>query len=223
MLDDPEAAAAERLAAAAAAGGHIALTGGSTPGRAYERAAGLGADWSRSTLWWGDERCVAPDHEQSNFRLARLSLLDRLPGPAPAARRIEGERGPGPGAAAYEAALRDAFGDDLPRLDLVLLGLGPDGHCASLFPHAPALKERRRAAVGVERPGLAPWLPRVTLTLPVLAAAREVVFLVTGREKAGAVQRAFASPPSPAVPGSLVAAEACSLTVLLDEGAAAGL
>ena len=170
VLDDPAQRAAELLTAAAAGtGSQIALTGGSTPRRAYRLAAEAGADWSRATLWWGDERCVAADHDLSNFRLAREALLERLPGPPPATRRIEGELGPLRGAEAYEAALRDAFGAGIPRLDLVLLGVGPDAHCASLFPWAPALHERRRLAVGVERAGLAPWVAPVSythLTLP---------------------------------------------------------
>lgn len=220
VLDDPARRAAELLATAAQAGAQIALTGGSTPRRAYELAAEAGADWSRATLWWGDERCVAAEHEQSNFRLAREALLERLPGSPPATRRIEGELGPLRGAAGYEAALREAFGTAVPQLDLVLLGVGPDAHCASLFPGAPALEERRRLAVGVERAGLAPWVARVSLTVPVLAAAREVVFLVTGADKAEAVARAFDEPPSAAAPAGLVAAAAGSVTVLLDRAAA---
>ena len=214
VLDDPAQAVAERLAAAAESGAQIALTGGSTPRMAYERAAELGADWSSATLWWGDERCVAPDHEHSNYRFAREALLDRLPAVAPAVRRIEGERGPEEGARVYEGAL--------PRLDLVLLGVGPDGHCASLFPNAPALEEAERTVVGVAKAGLAPWVPRVTLTLPVLGAAREVVFLVTGADKAEAVVRAFETPPSAAVPASLVVAAAAAVSVILDRGASGG-
>lgn len=220
VLDDPAPRAAELLAAAAEVGSQIALTGGSTPRRAYELAAEAGSDWSRATLWWGDERCVGPEDERSNFRLAREALLERLPGPGPAIRRIEGELGPVRGAEAYEGALRDTFGAGLPRLDLVLLGLGPDAHCASLFPGAPALDERARAVVGVERAGLAPWVARVSLTVSALAAAGEVVFLVTGADKARAVSRAFDEPLSGAAPASLVAAEAASVTVLLDPEAA---
>ena len=222
VLDDPARRAAELLAAAAEAGSQIALTGGSTPRRAYELAAEAGADWSRATLWWGDERCVAPDDERSNFRLAREALLERLPGKPPATRRIEGELGPLRGAEAYEAALLEGFAGGIPRLDLVLLGVGPDAHCASLFPGAPQLDEHGRLAVGVERPGLEPWVARVSLTVPVLAAARMVVFLVTGADKADAVRRAFGEAPSPGAPASLVAAAASSVTVLLDRDAALG-
>ena len=223
VLKDPAAAAAERLAAAANAGGQIVLTGGSTPRVAYERLATMNVDWSACTLWFGDERCVPPDDEHSNFGMARDALLNRLPGAAPDVRRIEGERGPDEGANAYERELREAFGDQLPRFDLLLLGLGPDAHCASLFPNQPSLDERERLAVGIERPGLAPWIPRVTLTVPVINAAREVVFLVAGAEKAAAVERAFAGKPDRGAPASLIAPASGAMTVLLDPAAAGRL
>ena len=192
VLEDPAGEAVDRLAAAAGAGEQIVLTGGSTARLAYERLAARDVDWSRCTLWFSDERCVPPDDERSNYGMARDALFDRLPGEAPDVRRIPGELGPDAGAAAYETELRAAFGEGIPRFDLVLLGLGPDGHCASLFPGDPALEERERLAVGVARAGLAPLVPRVTLTLPVLNAARQVLFLVTGADKAAAAARAFA-------------------------------
>jgi 6-phosphogluconolactonase len=220
VLEDPAREAAERLAAAVGAGGQIALTGGSTPRQAYERLAAMALDWSGCTLWFGDERCVPPDDERSNFGMFRDALLDRLPGDAPDVRRIPAELGPDEGAAAYERELRQAFGKAIPRFDLVLLGLGPDGHCASLFPGNPALEERERLAVGVARAGLAPWVPRVTLTVPVLNAARQVVFLVTGADKSAAVERAFSGQPDRRTPASLVAPTSGTLTVLLDRSAA---
>ena len=223
VLDDPAGEAAERLAAAASAGGQIALTGGSTARLAYERLVPAEVDWSRCTLWFGDERCVPPGDEHSNFGMARDALFDRLPGGVPDVRRIPGELGPEAGAAAYEHELRTAFGVEMPRFDLVLLGLGPDGHCASLFPGDSALEERERLAVGIARAGLAPWVPRVTLTLPVLNAAREVLFLVAGADKAAAVARAFAGGPDPGVPASLVAPGDGTLTVLTDAAAATKL
>ena len=177
VLDDPAADAARRLAAAASAGGHVALTGGSSPRAAYEQAGGLSAQWGEATLWWGDERCVPPDDDRSNYGLARDALIARLD-PAPTVERIRGEDGPGPGAEHYERALRTAFGDRPPAFDLLLLGLGPDGHCASLFPGAPALGVGDRWVVGVERAGQPPYVPRISLTLPALTAARETVFLV---------------------------------------------
>lgn len=223
VLEDPVVEAAERLAAAVGAGGQIVLTGGSTARPAYERLASREVDWSRCTLWFGDERCVPPADEDSNFGMFRESLLDRLPGKPPDVRRIPGELGPDAGAAAYEHELRGAFGKEIPRFDLVLLGLGPDGHCASLFPGDPALEERDRLAVGVARSGLAPWVPRVTLTLPVLNAARQALFLVTGADKAAAVARAFAGSPDRHTPASLVAPADGTLTVLTDRAAATQL
>jgi 6-phosphogluconolactonase len=219
VMDDPAAAAAERLAEAAAGGGHVALAGGSTPRAAYERAATMDIDWSGSTLWFGDERCVPPDHEHSNYRMVKEALLDRIPGGPAAVKRMEGERGPDEGASAYEAELRTAFGDEIPRLDLILLGLGPDAHTASLFPGDAALGEGERLAVGVPTPGMAPLVSRVTVTLPVVNAAREVVFLVSGEDKADAVARAFAGVQDPSAPASLVRPESGSLTLLADAAA----
>lgn len=223
VLDDPAAELAERLARAADLGSQIALTGGSTPRIAYERAAALGADWSSATIWFGDERCVPPDHEHSNYGMAKGALLDRLAAPPAAVHRIEGELGPDAGARAYEGELREAFGADVPRLDLVLLGLGPDAHCASLFPRDEALSEEDRLATGVNTPGMAPLVARVTLTLPVLNAAREVVFLAAGEGKADAVRRAFSGIRDPDAPASLVSPSDGSLTLLLDPPAAAQL
>jgi 6-phosphogluconolactonase len=224
VVEDPAAPACERLVRVAARGGHIALAGGSTPRAAYERAAEAGAEWAAATLWFGDERCVPPDDERSNYRLAREALLDRLGAAGPAVRRIEGELGPDAAAAAYEAALFDAFGsEDAPRLDLVVLGLGPDAHCASLFPGKPALVVSDRLVTGVPEPGLEPRVPRVTLTLPAINAAREVVFLATGPAKAEAVARAFGDRPDPAAPAALVRPRSGRMTVLLDPPAARGL
>jgi 6-phosphogluconolactonase len=180
-------------------------------------------DWPRCTLWFGDERCVPPADERSNFGMVRDSMLDRLPDPPPDVRRIAGELGPEDGAAAYERELREAFGEGIPRFDLVLLGLGPDGHCASLFPGDPALDEHERLVVGVARSGLAPWVPRVTLTLPVLNAALQVLFLVTGADKAEAAAKAFAGGPDPGTPASLVAPVGGTLTVLTDPSAGRSL
>ena len=223
VLDDPAAAAAERIAAVASGGGHVALTGGSTPRAAYERLAGMDVDWSGCTLWFGDERCVPADHEHSNYGMARAALLDRLVRPVPAVRRMAGELGPQRGADAYADELRAQFGEGLPALDLVLLGIGPDAHCASLFPGSPALDERARAVVGVEEAGLEPFVPRITLTLPAINAAREVVFLVAGAAKADAVARAFAGVPDRSAPASLVSPVPGSLTVMLDRAAAGRL
>ena len=222
MLDDPAAEAAERLVAAVGAGGHVALAGGSTPRVAYERASGARVEWSAATLWYGDERCVAPDDPRSNHAMVREALLERLPGSRPSVVRIQGERGAEEAAALYEAALREALGAR-PRLDLVLLGLGSDGHCASLFPGKPAVEERERLAVGVPEAGLEPWVPRVTLTLPVINDAHEVVVLVSGEGKADAVAGAFGPAPDAALPAALVRPRPGRLTLLLDPAASARL
>jgi 6-phosphogluconolactonase len=219
VCDDPEGAAREaarRLAAAARAGGSIVLTGGSTPRRAYELAAGLEPDWSRVELWWGDERCVPPDDERSNYRLARESLLEQLGAPPADVHRIRGELGATAAAEEYDRALEGV------RLDLVLLGLGSDGHAASLFPNAPTLDERERRAVAAEA-GLEPFVDRVTLTVPELSSAMRIVWLVTGTAKAQAVRRAFAEAPTSAVPASLIRSSGGADITILDQEAAAGL
>jgi 6-phosphogluconolactonase len=130
--------------------------------------------------------------------------------------RIEGELDPDVAAARYDDELRGT------TLDLVLLGIGPDGHTASLFPNAPSLDERERLAVAAA-PGLEPRVTRVTLTIPALAAAREIVFLIAGPDKADAVARAFAGEPDPATPSSLVRSAGGRTVVVVDEAAAAGL
>lgn len=219
VVADAEAAArevAERLASAAQAGGHVALSGGSGPGRAYKLAATLAPDWSAVEVWWGDDRCVPPDDERSNYRMAREALLDRLAVAPRAVHRIEGELEPEDAARRYDAELQGV------RLDLNLLGIGPDGHTASLFPNAPSLAERERLAVAAEA-GLEPFVPRITLTVAAASAALDVLFLVTGSEKADAAARAFAGPPDPAVPASLVRSDTGRTTAVLDQEAASRL
>jgi len=223
VVDDPAAEVAERLVEAAAAGGHIALSGGSTPKRAYELAAARDIDWSAATLGFGDERCVPPDHPDSNYRMTAEALLGRLAdGRRPRAMRIEGELGHEAAAAAYETLVREELGNH-PRLDFALMGLGPDGHTASLFPGKPAVEEHRRLVAPVPEAGMDPQVPRVTLTLPVFNAAREVVFLVAGADKAEAVARAFGEPPDETVPSAHLRPGAGTLAVVLDEAAAARL
>lgn len=229
IVEDPAAAAAELVATVVRQPGHhdVALAGGSTPRRSYELLAATDLDWGDTDLWLGDDRCVPADHEHSNFRMVEEELVDRIPrGRRPRAlHRIPGELGPHPAAEAFEGELRTAFdvGGSFPAFDLILLGIGPDAHTASLFPGDAALGERERWAVGVETPGMAPLVSRVTLTLPVLDAAREVVFLISGADKADAVARAFGDAPDPAAPASLVRPTAGNLTVLLDAPAAARL
>lgn len=212
VSDDPAQEAAELLAAAS---GHVAITGGSTPRVAYERAAGLREDWSGVDFWFTDERCVGPEHEHSNFGMANRALLSSAEGAT--VHRMRGELGPEDGAAAYENELGE-LGPE--ALDLILLGVGPDAHICSLFPGDDALGERERRVVGVETPGMAPLVARITLTLPVVNASARIVFLVTGEDKAEAMQRVLAGPPDPRAPGSLVAEGAIAL---LDPAAAARL
>lgn len=196
IVDDPAAAVGELLADQARAGGSIVLTGGSTPGNAYRHAAELERDWSKVTLWWGDERCVPPDDERSNYRLAKETLLDRLDAPPAAVHRIRGEAPPADAAAELDDALAGV------TLDLLLLGLGPDGHMASLFPGSPQLAiTDRRATDGPA--GLEPWVHRITFTVPTIQSATRVVFLVTGAGKADAVAAAFGGEISETVPASL--------------------
>jgi 6-phosphogluconolactonase len=195
--------AANLLAEAAERGGHIVITGGSTPKAAYTRLAELGADWSRTEIWFSDERCVPPDHEQSNFKMANASLLSKIR--PRGVHRMRGELGPDDGTIEYDKELVTAFGPGVvAAFDLILLGLGPDAHCASLFPGNPELGIRDANVTGVEHPGMAPLVQRITLTLPVLNAGAQVVFLVSGEDKADAVARAFKGPPTPDAPASLV-------------------
>jgi 6-phosphogluconolactonase len=207
---------AEELAAAARAGAAIALTGGRSPGRAYELAAEREPDWSRATLWWGDERCVPPDDERSNYLLAKEGLLDNIAVQPAQAYRIRGEAGPEEAAREYDGLLDGA------ALDLVLLGLGPDGHAASLFPNQSTLDERSRRAIPA-RPTLEPFVDRVTVTLPVLCSAPDVLFLASGAEKAEAVERAFGRPAGPDAPASLIRSTNGRTRLVVDQAAAARL
>ncbi len=206
---------AERLARAARQGVHIALTGGRTPEQAYKEAAQREPDWSRTEIWWSDERCVPPDDDLSNCALAKHTLLDRLERNPRAIHRIKGELGKERAAADYELELGDTV------FDLELLGVGRDGHVASLFPNAPTLHESRRVLPA--EPGLEPFVDRVTLSIPTLNSAREIVFALSGTEKAEAARRAFASTPSPETPASLVRALDGRTTAILDRAAAAKL
>jgi 6-phosphogluconolactonase len=217
VVDDPAAVVAEMLAAAARRGGHVVLTGGSTPAAAYEIAAQLEPDWSRTELWWGDDRCVPPEHEWSNYGMAKQTLLDNLAVQPAAVHRMRGELGREAGAEDYDLAL-----GDLARFDLMLLGLGSDGHIASLYPDQPTLDETERRVIGAEA-HLEPFVDRITLTLPMLRAAHAIVFLVEGDDKADAVARGFAGPPTRSTPASLVRAVSGTTTLVLDPAAASKL
>jgi 6-phosphogluconolactonase len=216
IVDDADAAseaAAARIAEAVDSGGHVGLSGGSGPRQAYERVAVLRPDWSGVDLWWVDERCVPPDEGNSNYRMIREALLDGL-ARGPEVHRVRGELAPQEAADEYDAAL------DGVTLDFALMGIGPDGHTASLFPNAPTLEETERRALVAEA-GMEPYVPRVTMTRPVLGAARSMIYLATGESKADAVERAFAQPPSPATPASLVRGQ--RTTAILDRAAASRL
>jgi 6-phosphogluconolactonase len=216
VVNDPAATVGELIAGRAKEGGSIVLTGGSTPGLAYERAAERTRDWSRVDLWWGDERCVPPDDERSNYRLAKETLLDRLEVPPRSVHRVRGELAPEEAAAELDRELAGV------ELHLLLLGLGPDGHVASLFPGSPQLSvEDRRATSGPA--GLEPFVDRVTMTMPTLRSAYRIVFLVTGAQKADAVAAAFGDRIDESVPGSLVRLAPVAIEVFLDQAAASKL
>ena len=195
----------------------VALAGGATPHAAYELLAtepfAAGVDWAHVHLFWGDERGVPPDHPDSNYRMARETLLDKVEIPAADVHRIRCELEPAQAAAAYERELEKALGED-GRFDLILLGLGADGHTASLFPGTAALEERERWVLAVYVEKLKAW--RVTLTLPVINTARHVIFLVSGTSKAETLARVRASEPLPA---GLVQPVAGRLLWLLDKDA----
>ena len=214
--DEVASVVANELVERARKGHSLVLTGGGTPRRAYELAAEREPDWSAASLWWSDERCVPPEDERSNFRLARESLLDRVEAPPREVQRIRGELGGEEAAREYDQLVRGT------RFDYILLGIGPDGHAASLFPCQPTLKERERRAVPAEAK-LEPFVERVTLTVPVLSAAPEVVFIVTGEEKADAVERAFARPPGPETPASLIRSTQGRTRLVADAAAASRL
>jgi 6-phosphogluconolactonase len=205
---------AERLVEQAQAGGSIVLTGGSTPRHAYEIAAEQQRDWSRVELWWGDERCVPPSDQRSNFGMAKAALLDRLEGEPAAVHRMQGELGRDDGVAEYKHELAgvDTF-------DLVLLGLGPDGHVASLFPNFPTLDVTSRDVIGSEA-GYEPFVDRISLTLPRICNTEELIFLATGEDKADAVARAFGGKASPQTPGSLARSTEGTTRAVLDRAAA---
>jgi 6-phosphogluconolactonase len=218
IVDTPKevtAFVAERLARAAREGVHIALTGGSTPAPAYEEAARREGDWSRAELWWSDERCVPADDELSNYALAKRAILDHLEQQPRSVHRIRGELGKEAAAADYDRELGDTI------FDLELLGVGSDGHVASLFPNAPTLQQPGRVLPA--EAGLAPFVDRVTLSIAALSSAREILFAATGAEKADAVRRAFAEEPDPATPASLVRSSEGRTTAILDRAAGAKL
>jgi 6-phosphogluconolactonase len=199
----------------------VALAGGSTPKATYEELARDFADkldWSRVHVFFGDERTVPPEHEDSNYGMARETLLDHVP--AGSVHRMRAELPPEEAAAAYDEELRGFFGPEgLPRFDLILCGLGEDGHTLSLFPETAALEGTDRWVVA--NPVLKLETTRLTLTLPVVNAARAVTFLVAGEGKAGAVKEILEGDADPrAYPARLVHPQDGDLTWMLDRAAA---
>ena len=237
---EPDAAALARHAAqyfveaverAVAARGRarIAMSGGSTPKATFALLADATQPWrarmpwGKLDLWWVDERCVPPDHPDSNYRMTRKALLDHVPIQPEQIHRIEGELEPELAAARYESELRDSFrleGAELPKFDLVALGMGPDGHTASLFPHTQSLHEVRRLATASYVETKDSW--RVTLTWPVINCAAEVFFLVGGEDKAQILKEVLTGPRDvERLPSQLIAPANGRLTLLLDRAAAA--
>lgn len=221
-LADEAAARVERVALETPPGGTatIALAGGDTPRAAYQHLAGRCPPWGRVAFYLSDERCVPPDAEGSNYGMAREALLDRIPLRPSQVHRILGELDPAEAARLAEEDVRATVpGSPWPMFDLMLLGMGPDGHTASLFPGAPELEESGRLMVPVHRPEMPqPW--RVSMTMPVINASRRILMMVGGADKAPMVRRAIAGDAS--IPAGRLR-PAGRLTWLVTEDAAAEL
>jgi 6-phosphogluconolactonase len=238
-LVEPDAAALARRAAqyfvelsekAVAARGRarIAISGGSTPKATFALLADPAQPWcarmpwSKLDLWWVDERCVPPDDADSNYRMTRQAMLDHVPLKPEQIHRIQGELEPDAAAARYDAELRKNFhleSAELPQFDLIQLGMGPDGHTASLFPHTQALHELTRLAVANHVQNKDAW--RVTLTRPVINRGWQVFFLIGGSDKAQILKEVFAGPSDPErLPSQFIKPVSGILTLLLDRAAA---
>jgi 6-phosphogluconolactonase len=221
----------EHIERAVAARGRarIAISGGSTPKATFALLADPAQPWrtrmpwSKLDLWWVDERCVPPSDSDSNYRMTREAMLDQIPLKPEQIHRIEGELEPEAAAARYESELRSAFrleGAELPQFDVVQLGMGPDGHTASLFPHTQALHEVNRLAVANHVEAKDSW--RVTLTQPVINRAAEVFFLIGGADKAQILKEVWMGPKDmERLPSQLIRPAGGILTLLLDRAAAA--
>ena len=209
----------------------VAISGGGTPKAMFALLADRSAPyfarvpWDKLHLFWVDERCVPPTDNDSNYRMTNEAMLSKVPLPAAQVHRMEGELDPEIAASRYEAALRTEFGLDRsgnPVFDLVLLGMGDDGHTASLFPHTAALHELGRIVVANHVPQKDAW--RITLTWPVIDRGREVAFLIEGEAKAQVVHDVFLGAYDPeAKPSQLIRPASGRLTLLLDAAAAAML
>jgi 6-phosphogluconolactonase len=197
---------------------HLALSGGTTPGRTYELLATEREALADVEVWFADERCVPPEDPESNYRLAARTLLEPAALAPERVHRMRGEDGPEEGARAYARELAARLGGDgVPVLDVVVLGIGPDGHVASLFPGAATLDAGERAVCLAVGDSPKPPPQRITLSLAVLRTARECVLLATGAGKADAVAAMLAQ-PSRSVPASLL--RRGRLTVIVDDAAA---
>lgn len=206
----------------------VALSGGSTPRETYTLLASPAfaplVPWTQVHVFWGDERCVPPDHPDSNYRMAWETLLRHLPIPRDHIHRMVGEIDPPQAAGEYEEQLRAFFAHSpeepgLPRFDLVLLGMGRDGHTASLFPKSEALREAQRWVVAQEVEPQAAW--RLTLTPIAINATRQVIFLVAGQEKAEALREVLEGSPQPErLPAQAIRPDSGHLLWLVDAGAA---
>jgi 6-phosphogluconolactonase len=209
----------------------VAISGGSTPKRLFQLLADTSlpyfaaVPWEKLFLFWVDERCVPPDNDESNYRMTSEAMLAHVPLPASQVFRMEGELDPDLAASRYEATIRTAFrleGAETPTFDLVLLGMGDDGHTASLFPHTDALNEMARIAIANHVPQKDTW--RITLTWPVIDQGREVAFLIQGKDKATVLHDVLLGTYDPeAKPSQLIRPASGRLTLLLDTAAAAQL
>jgi 6-phosphogluconolactonase len=237
---EPDAAALARRAAhyfvemaseAAEAQGQvrIAVSGGSTPKATFQLLGDASRPWrsrmpwDKLDLYWVDERAVGPDDPESNYHMTREALLDHVPLKPAQIHRIEGELEPEAAAARYESELRNSFrleGAEMPRFDLVALGMGDDGHTASLFPHTEGLHELGRLAIANHVPQKDTW--RITLTWTVINRARSVFFLIAGADKANILKEVLTGPNDPErLPSQLIWPASGILTLILDKAAAA--
>lgn len=204
----------------------VALAGGSTPTRLYQLLAGdeykPKYDWKSVHLYWGDERCLPQEHPESNYQSTFEHLVGRLPIPEGNIYRMPGELDPETGALEYERLLYHSFSWKTPVFDLILLGVGEDGHVASLFPGDPALNERKRWVLPVQHDKPPPPLvDRLTLTYPVLNFARNIIFIVSGERKAQVLRRILVEREQ--LPAALVKPVNSQVIWMLDGGAVSGL
>lgn len=207
----------------------IAISGGSTPKAAFQLLADPAQPWLKRMPWekldlyWVDERTVPPDHPESNYRMTKEAMLDRVPLKPEQVHRMEGELDPQVAASRYESLLRNTFrleGAETPRFDLIGLGMGDDGHTASLFPHTAAIHEMSRLVTANQVPQKDTW--RITLTWPVINQGSSVFFLIGGKNKAELVKEVFTGPRDPErLPSQLIWPASGILTLILDRDAAA--